>query len=110
MADVGSSWCFSTFISGPGHIFSPSLVSAYERKLGWWCSRLYILTAVTVNGKRWEKKGGRKGRKAACPLGGVLTPGTRVSQQMPPSASEPGAPVWQGTHSAGSARQPTALL
>ena len=56
MADVGSSWCFSTFISGPGHIFSPSLVSAYERKLGWCCSRLYILTAVTVNGKRWEKK------------------------------------------------------
>ena len=110
MADVRSSWCFSAFISDPGHIFSPRLVSAYERKLGWCCSRLYILTAVTVNGKRWEKKGGRKGRKAASPLGGVLTSGTPVSQQMPPSAGEPGAPAWQGTHSAGSARQPTALL
>lgn len=29
------------------------------------------------------------------------------SQQMLPSAGEPGAPVWQGTHSAGSSRQPT---
>ena len=33
MPGVGSSWCFSIFISDLGHVFSPSLGSAREREL-----------------------------------------------------------------------------
>lgn len=54
-----------------------------------------------------EKDGRKEVEKGLSSLGGALTRRTRGSQQMLPSAGEPCAPVWQGTHSAGSSRQPT---
>lgn len=72
-----------------------------------------LFEAVYFNsGDCTQEKVGKEGRKEVekgllSPLGGALTRRTRGSQQMLPSAGEPCAPVWQGTHSAGSSRQPT---